>query len=172
MKEVVNQTIRKQLLKVILYGIFIGIAIYFIGEYFLQEKKVMNDALFVWALFILLLMVMAWVVSRFKFLTIGTDNIRMQSSILNIRETRIAYDRITHSKFNQTFMERVLMIGTIQIDTAETNAVEMISECMLKRDATELLELIDKKSSEVRITSYHGNSVTSKETANSDKRGY
>jgi len=141
----INPCIRKSLLKLFLYGAIITAAVYFVSSYFPKEKDIMTDILTLWIAFIIFLAAAAWVISRFRFLQVADDSIFVQTGILNIKQKRIPYTHITNSTFEQTFVERILGIGILKIDTAGTGAVEIIFDDIRKKEADGVLEIIIKK---------------------------
>ncbi len=56
--------------------------------------------------------------SRFKTIELGDRTITYQSGILSSRKITLAYDKITEASFYQHLTDRIVGVGTLNIDTA------------------------------------------------------
>lgn len=147
MEHIINPCVRKPILRVIVFGIIVAVIFDFINRELLSRfgLKAPEEMLWYWGVLIVFLIILAWVISRFKYLKIEPEYILMRKGILGVKETRIVYSRVTHCSFEQNIIDRLLNICTLHINTAGTNSVEMLFPDIEKDDAKEIIDLVEKK---------------------------
>lgn len=100
----------------------------------LNEIKEMLIPLFViWALAIILWLT-ASIAEKFKTIELGEEGLTVKTGILSIKTTLMAYKQIANLHIKQGLFERILGVGTIELDTSGTNRVEIIIHSVKKED--------------------------------------
>jgi putative membrane protein len=162
MRKTINPSVRKPIVRVLAFGIAVAWIVIQIMPHLplealsLKLPATTSEILNAWAIFICFLLVLSWAITRFKYLEFGEENLFMQSGIIGIKQIRIPYSRVTHTEFRQSILDRFLGIGTLRIDTAGTSAVEMVFEEIVRKDAMEVIEFVEKKSRESGKYIEHG----------------
>jgi len=156
-EEIINSRMRKPVVKslfgwmaVVLGLIFIKNEIQKYLPQFFISPQMFDQILIGWTAFIILLIALAWILHKFRFLKIEEDGLMKQTGVFSVHELRIRYEKITHSNFNQTFLERILGIGTLKVDTAGTGAVELVFHDIEHTKAREIIKLIEERGSQIR----------------------
>ena len=70
--------------------------------------------------------VAAFVRAKVQYIDIDDEGITMHAGLFNKKTTYVPYERVTNVQIHRSFVERLFLLGTLQIDTAGTNRVEII----------------------------------------------
>jgi len=69
--------------------------------------------------------VISFVKAKIQYIDVDSEGVTMHIGLLNKKTTYVPYERVTNVHINRSLLERVFMLGTLQIDTAGTNMVEI-----------------------------------------------
>ncbi len=87
----------------------------------------------IWALGIILWLT-ASVAEKFKSIEIGDGGLTVKTGVLSIKTTLISYKQIANLHIKQGLFERIIGVGTVELDTSGTNRVEIIMQSVKKED--------------------------------------
>lgn len=70
--------------------------------------------------------VAAFIRAKVQYIDIDDEGVTMHAGLFNKKTTYVPYERVTNVQIHRNFIERIFMLGTLQIDTAGTHQVEII----------------------------------------------
>ena len=70
--------------------------------------------------------VAAFVRAKVQYIDIDDEGITMHAGLFNKKTTYVPYERVTNVQIHRSFVERLFLLGTLQVDTAGTHKVEII----------------------------------------------
>ena len=98
----------------------------------------------VWGIAILLAL-LARGVHLFKTIEIGENNVKLLIGVMNRQSTIIPYNRVTHVRTTHTLFQRVLGLGTLEIDTAGSDMVEVRLADIPNKYLEQILKNLEEK---------------------------
>ena len=72
--------------------------------------------------------VAAFVRAKIQYIDIDDEGITMHTGLFNKKTTYVPYERVTNVQIHRSFVERLFMLGTLQVDTAGTHQKEIVME--------------------------------------------
>ena len=69
--------------------------------------------------------IVSFVKAKIQYIDVDSEGVTLQLGLFNKKTTYVPYERITNIHVNRSILERVFMLGTLQIATAGTNAIEI-----------------------------------------------
>jgi uncharacterized membrane protein YdbT with pleckstrin-like domain len=70
--------------------------------------------------------VAAFIRAKIQYIDIDDEGITMHAGLFNKKTTYVPYERVTNVQVHRDFIERLFLIGTLQIDTAGSNRIEVV----------------------------------------------
>lgn len=67
----------------------------------------------------------SFVKAKIQYIDVDSEGITMHAGLLNKKTIYVPYERVTNIHINRSLLERIFMLGTLQIDTAGTNVTEI-----------------------------------------------
>ncbi|MCP4646891.1 MAG: PH domain-containing protein [bacterium] len=71
-------------------------------------------------------MVAAFIRAKVQYIDIDDEGITMHTGLFNKKTTYVPYERVTNVQIHRNFVERLFLLGTLQVDTAGTHRIEII----------------------------------------------
>lgn len=93
----------------------------------------------------ILLGMLARIIQLFKTIEIGEKSVKVMTGIIHIKSMLIPYERITHVQTTQTLSQRILGLGTLSIDTAGSDMVEVVLRDVPQKYLQKILHNIEEK---------------------------
>ena len=93
----------------------------------------------VWAIAIVSI-VIAFVKAKIQYIEVDDEGITMHIGLFNKKTTYVPYERVTNIAVHRNLLERVFLLGSLQIDTAGTNRAEI----NMKNISAKYLDMIIK----------------------------
>ena len=78
----------------------------------------------VWGIAILSI-VAAFIRAKIQYIEVDTEGVTLHMGLFNKKTTYVPYERITNVHINRGFVERLFLLGSLEIDTAGTAQVEI-----------------------------------------------
>ena len=70
--------------------------------------------------------VAAFIRAKIQYIDVDDEGVTMHTGLFNKKTTYVPYERVTNIQVRRSFVERLFMLGTLQIDTAGTHQIEII----------------------------------------------
>ena len=67
----------------------------------------------------------SFVKAKIQYIDVDSEGVTMHAGLLNKKTVYVPYERVTNIHINRSLLERIFMLGTLQIDTAGTNVKEI-----------------------------------------------
>ena len=102
------------------FRILFFVAIFSIGAYLLKDflEHILLTVLAAIWLVGLVYILLAFLSAKFHTVILDQNTITYNSGILSIRKIILPYSRITEASFNQSLLQRIFSVGTLNVDTA------------------------------------------------------
>ncbi len=135
--------------KVILFAILLSAILILARDY--VQSIYLSALIAVWAISIVYCALLA-LVEQFISLDIGDADLLYKKGILSMKTVLIPYSKITDARFNQTLIDRLFGVGTMELDTAGSDGIALTVHGLSHIDADEILTHVRRKPhSEVKI---------------------
>lgn len=155
MEEIkVKPSPRVYYLKIILAVIFMTLVLHTLGE--IIEMEVFEFMIGVWIIG-LLLGVIAYIIAHFKWLEVTEHDVIMRKGVLNVRNVVIPYGQVTNVNVRRTIFDRIMQLGTLEVDTPGTHMTEIIMEYVPKDKLNQIVEMIRERKSALTRRSKNDN---------------
>ena len=128
--------------KIILFAILVSILLILARDYL--QSIFIQALVIVWIASIGYCAFLA-IIEQFISLDIGDSDLIYKKGILSMKTTLIPYSKITDTRFNQTFFERLFGLGTLEVDTAGSDQIAVLVYGIHYLDADEVLKHVRKK---------------------------
>ncbi len=73
----------------------------------------------------ILLILIAFIRAKIQYIEIDEEGMTLHGGLFNKKTTYVPYKRITNIAVHRSIIERVFLLGSLQVDTAGTNQVEI-----------------------------------------------
>lgn len=70
--------------------------------------------------------VAAFIRAKIQYIDIDDEGITMHTGLFNKKTTYVPYERVTNVQIHRSFVERLFLLGTLQVDTAGTHQKEIV----------------------------------------------
>ena len=78
------------------------------------------------AILTIISIVAAFIRAKVQYIDIDDEGITMHAGLFNKKTTYVPYERVTNVQIHRSFVERLFLLGTLQVDTAGTHRIEII----------------------------------------------
>ncbi|MFA5049952.1 MAG: PH domain-containing protein [Candidatus Micrarchaeia archaeon] len=116
-------------------------------------EKIFDINLILWIAGILMIGIIAGIsiriILKYQYVCIKDNMIIKTVGILNIKKVNVSINKIANINTNRSIFERIFKLGTIEIDTAGTNNVEIRLGNLPEKEMAEFLEIVRKKEQEM-----------------------
>ena len=131
--------------KIIFFAFLVSVLLYLGQNYFQQIFIQALAAVWIAAIGYCVLLT---IIEQFISLEIGDSDLIYKKGILSMKTTLIPYNKITDTRFNQTLVERIFGLGTLEVDTAGSDQIAIIVKGFHHLDADEVLRHVRKRHSQ------------------------
>ena len=107
----------------ILWAVVVGYVITIAREH---VEFPLETALGILVAFTLFAMSLAHIRARIQYIQVKGEGLTVHKGLLNKKVMFIPYGRITNLRVNRSILERLFMLGNVEIDTAGTHNVEVM----------------------------------------------
>lgn len=107
----------------IIWAVIVGYVITLVRNY---VEFPMETVLGILAVFTLFALIVANIRARIQYIEVKGEGLTVHKGLLNKRVMFIPYGRITNLRINRGILERIFMLGSVEVDTAGTNTVEVV----------------------------------------------
>ncbi|MEM4271990.1 MAG: PH domain-containing protein [Candidatus Bilamarchaeaceae archaeon] len=101
--------------------------------------------------FAALLIIVAFIRAKIQYIDVDSEGITMHSGLINKKTSYIPYRRIDNVKINRNLIERIFGLGSIGVDTAGSNQVEIEMDNIPYHYLERMQAYIKRKSEEAHL---------------------
>ncbi len=134
MDNIIRPTAKVNHLIIVICAIIASLIVFVVFE---KIGDMLMPLFVIWA-FAIILWLTASVVEKFTSIEIGESALTVKSGVLSIKTTLISYKQIANLHIKQGLFERIVGVGTVELDTSGTNRVEIIMRNIKKDDLDKL----------------------------------
>jgi uncharacterized membrane protein YdbT with pleckstrin-like domain len=147
MAKVIHPTPVVRIAKSLLVAVLLSAMLYFMRDYL---GNAMGWALAaVWAL-ALLSGLLAFVSTTFTTLEIGDSDLVLKRGILAVKTVLVPYNRVTDTRYNQSIVERLFGVGTLEVETASESGVAIRIAAVRYEDVKGIMQNVTGSSGAVK----------------------
>lgn len=147
MKRVIHPSSMEAWVRILFSAMFFTLLLWF-GKQFLGELLT-PTLTFIWGV-AFVLCVLAWIIRRFRTIELSEDSIIMKVGLLNIKTIFIPYRTITDANMKQNLLERVLSIGTLEINTAGASEIKGKMSEIRYSELQNIINILKGKEAEIK----------------------
>jgi len=129
--------------RAIIFALILSVVLYLIREY-IPELFVPALAL-TWIVAISAALFF-YIVMRFISLEIGEKDIMYRKGIFAVKTTLVPYSKVTDARYNQSLLERILGLGTLEVETASESGIAIRMQGVRYDDVEAIMKNVREKS--------------------------
>ena len=129
--------------RIVITIIIVSAAVYLIRD--LLGELLLTILIVIW-LIGLFYIFLAFLMAKFHRVSLDGNTITYNSGILSIRKIVLPYSRITEASFNQSLLQRIFGVGTLNVDTAGGANMAIHVNDIKHSDLQRILDLINRRS--------------------------
>jgi len=127
----------------VLFAILLSAVLYLVRDY---VAGFFGQALaFFWGL-ALIVCALAFVSARFITLEIREKDLLFRRGVLNVRTVLVPYSKVTDTRYTQSLLERVMGVGTLEVETASESGVAIRMPAVRYEDVKGIMGDVSGKS--------------------------
>jgi len=129
--------------RVIIFAIFITVVLYLIRDYI--PDLFMAAVVLTWIVSVFAA-IFYFVIERFVTLEIDEKDMMYRKGILAVKTTLVPYSKVTDARYNQSLLERILGLGTLEVETASESGVAIRIRGVRYDDVEVIMKNVREKS--------------------------
>lgn len=108
----------------------------------------LNMAYMVVGGFAALMMVVAFIRAKIQYIDVDSEGVTMHTGLINKKSVYVPYRRVDGVRINRSIIDRIFLLGSLGIDTAGSNQVEIQMENIPSHYLDRMKAHIQKKTEE------------------------
>jgi putative membrane protein len=112
-------------LKAIAFGVLFGYGAMRLHTFSFVPPFSLNMAYMAIGGFAALLIIAAFIRAKIQYIDVDSEGVTMHTGLINKKTTYVPHRRIDNVKINRSLIERIFFLGSLGIDTAGSNQVEI-----------------------------------------------
>ncbi|MBN2478421.1 PH domain-containing protein [Candidatus Micrarchaeota archaeon] len=139
----IKPTPKVQFIQILLSAVILTLLVHFLRSFLGTLTGMLYIGIWVLAV---LLGAVAFVVHYFKEIEVEEDHMAVRTGVINSSHVWINYSNVTNVTVRKNLLERIMGVGTLEVDTSGTNKVEVIMSDLNSKDLEDVMKLLKEKS--------------------------
>lgn len=137
---------RVEYLKITLAALFMTLVVHLLEG--ILKRSFFDILIGIWIVG-LLVCILSHIVNYFRSLEITEEDIIFKVGVLNVRSVVVPYEQITNINVKRNLFDRIVQLGTLEIDTSGTHGTEIVMEHIPKKKLEEAVDIIRERRTSV-----------------------